>query len=149
MTLQFWEAWVWPLKIALIGTWWQPLSLQNPGRPSIFTHTNRRKQHYQGKLYYIYECFVLTCFKYAWVKIRLSVRQEDTHTCAPSPTPSFMPVTENAAMWSSYKHDSPRLMKASHDTPSYESTQWRKDATPIRNLTHYFSCQITKEKVSL
>ncbi len=63
------------------------------------------------------------------------------------PTSSFMPVTENSAMWSSYKHDSLRLMKASHDTLGYESTQWRKDATPVRKLRHYFSCKFTKKNI--
>lgn len=30
-------------------------------------------------------------------------------------------------MWQSRKHDRPRLMKASHDMLSYESSQWRKE----------------------
>lgn len=209
MTLQFWEARVWPLKIALIGTWWQPLSLQNLGRPAALTHTDAHgeasspeniktyctqeqrqskanTEQYQGEKALIrhyantlvmngrgsfvlrycgsgrsdgvttrggrnsahtsLENFRSTATGYnneCVVKCVFSFILKSLSTCA------FVLVTENAAMWSSHKHDSSRLMKASHDTLSYESTQWRKDTTPIRNPRHRFSWTIKEKKITI
>lgn len=78
-TLQFWEAGVWPLKIAMIGTWWQPPSLQNPGRTSAHTRT-QKNQPCNTKLY-VHESIVLTCFKMQKKQIYLTnVRPPGTQT---------------------------------------------------------------------
>lgn len=139
MTLQFREARVWPLKIALIGTWWQPpLYRTLAGLQHLHTYTEESSL---AELWYTHESVALTCFKDAQVK-KYGVWGKQTHTHTPYPTCRFMTVTENPALCLSHKHDSLRLMKASHDTLSYESAQWRKDAMPIRNMRHYFFCKL-------
>lgn len=101
------------------------------------THTHTHEQPRNAKL--SYESMTLTCFKYVQL-----TKVASAHT--PLPIHLFMPVIENAAMWSSRKQDSLRLMKVSHDTLRYESTQWRKDTTPLRNLKHYFSGKLSRQK---
>lgn len=79
MALLFGDARVWPLKIVMIGTWWQPLLCRNAvGLQNLLTYAEHCSQALIHKLIHSN-----VCFKYA-------------HIISISPSCGFMQVTESS-----------------------------------------------------